>query len=99
MRKIHWSEEYADFISIEVDYNDGCRQGWGYDCQQYLSLDALKQNMAADFKEQRDVWESLTVFVLKDGVNFTAELDVTELTSEEFVQYVFEAIEGFMNGD
>ncbi len=53
----------------------------------------MKANMAADFKTPREDAEMMQLFVTRNEDNWSTELDVTELTDEEFVDYIFETIE------
>lgn len=99
MKEMHWSVFYVNFITIEVGYADGARQGWDYDCVQYESLDNVKRNMADDFRTPREDWDYVMLYVLRSGVSYTAELEVNGLTGDEFSAYVFEAIEEMINGN
>lgn len=93
MRELHWSYILFNFITIEVSYDDGARQAWDYDCAQFATVQDLKLNMAADFVERRPTWESLMVYVTRNGESFSAEVEVGDLTGGDFVLYVFEVIE------
>lgn len=99
MRKMHWSEPYLNFITIEITYEDNARQTWDYDCYQYESLEALKLNMTADFAEPRlDRAITIVNFTSPLG-DFTSDISGTELIGSDFTDLVFESIEGELNGN
>lgn len=99
MKELHWSKIYLNFVTIEVTYSDGARQGWDYDCSQFNDLDAVKINMANDFLAPRPDWELLMVHATRNGEYFSAELEIPYTTGAEFAQYIFDAVEDMLNGN
>lgn len=99
MKQLHWSFLYANFITLEIPYDDGARQGWDYDCSQYESLETLKANMAADFAEPRMDRTTMMIHVFRNGETFAADVDLPTSTGTQFVDFVFDVIDGIINGD
>lgn len=98
MAQMHWSEPYLNFITIEVVYEDGARQGWDYDCYQYETLEELKLNMEEDFAEPRlDRTEVMLYFTQIDD-HYTVDLEATTEIALTFVNTVFGEIENLIGG-
>ena len=90
----HWSKLYYSFITIEIEYSNGSRQGWGYDCNQFENFDQLKLNLAIDFATQPVGVESLFVFASGPSETVTADLGVPKETGDEFASLVLDSIGG-----
>jgi len=98
MRKMHWSTPYLNWITIEIEYEDGSRQGWDYECIQFSDYGALKTNMLADFVFPRLDRTSVIIFYTSVGNHFTADFGTTDKTGNEFVDMVFDEIESQVGG-
>lgn len=99
MKKIHWSKTFAEFITLEVPYDDGARQGWDYDCIQYQSYESLKNNMTSDFVDPRMDRSTAMVHVIKGGQSFSAEIEIDDKTGEEFTELIFKTIDELVLGE
>lgn len=93
MKQAHWSLIYVNFISIDVEYTDGARQGWDYDCSKFATIQDAEKNMAADFNIVREGWVSCTVHALLNDQHYSFDMGVPEFVDgEDFAQQVFEII-------
>lgn len=93
MKELHWSKIYINFITIEITYSDGARQGWDYDCSQFATIEDMKLNMTADFENPRADWASIMIHITRNGESYSGEIGVTNLTGGDFVIEVFKNIE------
>lgn len=99
MRKMHWSSTYANDITLEIPYSDGSSQTWGYDCTVYTDLESLKLNMTDDFYEPRLDRDRITIVVERGNETFSTEFELGNQIRDEFVELVFNVIDGMLNGN
>ncbi len=97
MKILHWSAVYLSYVTIEINYSDNARQGWDYDCSKFATLEDMKLNMAADFREPRLDWTGLMLFVVRNEETHSADLAIPPYTSgTDFMQYIFTHIEDML---
>lgn len=96
MKTAHWSSIYLTYVIIEINFSDGSRQGWNYDCSHFATIEDMKLNMAADFRDPRKDATVMHLFVTRNDDNWSGELPVTDLTEEDFVNYIFDEIEDML---
>lgn len=99
MGKMHWSQPYLNYITLEITYNDESRQTWDYDCIQYDSLDYLKADMSADFADPDMNRTDIFIVAYRSGESLTANVELPAVKGEEFTKFVFDIIEGELNGN
>lgn len=99
MKELHWSVLDINYIELEIPYNDGSVQGWGYDCSVYISREAVKINMSADFVDPRMDREYVSVHFKKGDEYYSTTIELTDETGDEFADLVFSAIDGVINGN
>lgn len=98
MRKMHWSEPYLNFISIEITYNDGSIQTWDYECIQFETIEELRENMVLDFTEPRlDRSEVMLHFTQVEN-HYTVDLENTDTSTYAFADLVLGSIEDEIGG-
>lgn len=95
----HWSENFFDKITLEADLPGGRVQGWGYDCDMYRDLDALKADMANDFAKYSPRRREMTIYTTKGDKNMGISVETDKLVGEEFVNFILDWVEVMPDGD
>ncbi len=98
MKEIHWSVLDVNYITLEIPYDDGCVQGWDYDCSVYVSRDAVKTNMAADFVDPRMDRQNVSVYFKKGDEYYSTTIELTDEVGDDFVDLIFSAIDEVLSG-
>lgn len=92
MKKAHWSISFGNMISIDIEYNNGSRRGWDYNCLQYPDLDSLKKNMSEDFSAPIDNVSNISFFITNGTNETSVEIPPTNLSGDRFTEYVFKMV-------
>ena len=96
----HWSDNYIEFISIKIEYEDGSAQWWDFESIQYDTLEAYKNDIARDFEAVDQQYQDLEVLVRgQDNQQYLFEMDRNGTEGMDFAELVLDYAEVMLNGN
>ena len=96
----HWSDNYIEFISIKIEYEDGSSQWWDFESIQYDTLEDYKNDIAKDFEAVDQQYQDLEVLVRgQDNQQYSFEMDVNSTEGMDFAELVLDYAEAMLNGN
>ena len=96
----HWSDNYIEFISIKIEYEDGSAKWWDFESIQYDTLEDFKNDIAKDFEAVDQQYQGLEVLVRgQDNQQYSFEMDRNSTEGMDFAELVLDYAEAMLNGN